>query len=100
MEKIAETSVETDTPIEINLSRIEKAYNKPQSEFFKLAAEYGCKAIIGIDAHTPEALLQKEKLEKAIELADKYSLNLIEKLELKPPRLALPCKTKILQKQS
>lgn len=87
MDKLLKTAIETDTPLEINLRGIWNYSHYPSERFFKLAAKYGCKVIIGIDAHTPEALAFGTDLDKAYRIVNKYSLNLIERAELKTPRL-------------
>lgn len=88
MEKIIIASVETDTPLELNIPRIWNSFDKPQEEFFKMAGKYGCKAIIGADAHSPEKLIPGEEYEKALEIAEKYSLNLLETVNLKTPYIS------------
>ena len=53
-----------------------------------MAGKYGCKAIIGADAHSPEKLIPGEEYEKALEIAEKYSLNLLETVNLKTPYIS------------
>lgn len=43
-------------------------------------AEIGNKVILGLDAHCAKQLANVECYKKAVELADKYNLNLIDEL--------------------
>ena len=70
-------------PLEINLLGIRNKRNYPNPLFWEIAAEEGCNVILGRDAHEPEALLQKEYEEKALEMVRKLGLNLLQTVELK-----------------
>jgi histidinol-phosphatase (PHP family) len=57
---IIETAMETNTPLEYNLLGLQHSLHDgkqgyPYPAFWQLAAEYRATAIIGIDAHTPDA---------------------------------------------
>lgn len=70
MEMICEASREYDIPLEVNLGSIaaiegnvpgkhktkDGEYPYPVAEFWKVAEEKGCKVLIGIDAHDPNAI--------------------------------------------
>ena len=58
-----------DYPLEVNLLGMLDHRHYPDLRFWKLAQESGCKAIIGYDAHTPDALLNTEEIELCIKLA-------------------------------
>ncbi len=67
---IIEKAVETDTPLEYNLLGLKHGINDgkpgyPHPSFWKIAGEYRVKAVIGIDAHTPEAYFERELYKKA-----------------------------------
>lgn len=69
---------EMEIPLEINL--LGMAYDKhyPNALFWEVAAEEGCSAILGLDAHAP-AHIQNERCEKrALEMARQLGLNLLE----------------------
>ena len=72
-------------PLEINLLGIRNKRNYPNPLFWEMAAEEGCDVILGRDAHDPDALLDKEPEEKALDLARRYGLHLLETVELKKP---------------
>lgn len=69
---ICEMASKNNIPLEVNLGSIsaieagikdkmiDGSYTYPVPEFWKIAQEYGCKVLIGIDAHTPEALKEKK----------------------------------------
>lgn len=57
---IIEKALETNTPLEFNLLGYARGKHNgrpgyPFPDFWRLAAEYGATAILGIDAHTPDA---------------------------------------------
>lgn len=83
LEKICITAKEHDIPLEINLSGIHKKAHHPSSTFLSVAAENGNTMIFGMDAHTPERVFDEEALTIGKELAKKYNLNVIDKLEIK-----------------
>lgn len=60
---ICKASIEYDVPLEINLGGIrrglvkvgeEKRYLYPYIPFWKIAAKYKCRVVIGVDAHCPD----------------------------------------------
>ena len=81
MRRLCQCAKELDVPLEINLLGIRKNRNYPNTEFWKIASECGCAAIMGIDAHEPEDILLEHTREAGKRLANEYSLNLLENLE-------------------
>lgn len=65
-------------PIEINLLGVQQYRHYPNEKFLSIAGKVGNTAIIGYDAHTPEALTDKECEKKCIELAEKFGLKLMD----------------------
>lgn len=54
---------ELDLPLEYNLAglrfrSVSKGWGYTSDEFWAIAAQYGCKAIIALDAHQPEVIGQ------------------------------------------
>ena len=47
-----------DSPVEVNLLGVADNRHYPSERFLRLAAERGCRATIGVDAHRPGALLE------------------------------------------
>ena len=70
-------------PLEINLLGLRDSRHYPNGSFWRIAAEEGCLAIIGSDAHSPQALLDYADEEKAIELAKRYEIDIIQRLDLR-----------------
>lgn len=88
MSEICRVSLETDTPLEINILGIQGRRQYPNDDFWRMVGEYGCKTVIGFDAHSPKALLDREALDKAFAMVEKYKLNFVEgELPLKRPVL-------------
>ena len=83
MRPLCRVAVETDTPVEINLLGIRDGRHYPNELFWQIAAEEGCKAVLGIDAHKPEEIADPEPEKKALELVKKYGLTLLETVPLK-----------------
>lgn len=87
MRRICLCSLETDTPLEINMLGIRDGRAYPKECLISLMGEYGCKVIAGEDAHSPDVVYREEDWRRVLEYADKYGLNLIDFAPLKTPRL-------------
>ena len=99
MEMICEASKECNIPLEINLGSIsaiaagipgktltrDGTYPYPVPEFWKIAEEKGCKVLIGIDAHDPQALQDRtsERIARKILKDAGINLEFLESFELK-----------------
>ena len=68
------------TYLEINILGISEKKHYPTEKFWRIPAEIGNKVILGLDAHCAKQLANVECYKKAVELADKYNLNLIDEL--------------------
>ena len=73
-------------PLEINLLGLVGNRNYPDSRFWEVAAEEGCCAILGVDAHSPLAFGDVNTEEKALLLANRYGLELLPTVPLRPIR--------------
>lgn len=71
-------------PLEINLLGVLYGKHYPCEEFFALAAEEGCKVILGMDAHNPAHVLNPEPEQKALEIVRHFGLQLLDTVELRP----------------
>ena len=89
--EICQKALEKDVPLEVNAGGIRRGYRKvgdeiqypyPNSHFFDIVGEVGCKVILGIDAHSPDDFNQDdfEALEK---FAWRHKLNVINIPEFK-----------------
>lgn len=65
-------------PLEINLLGVAENRHYPNPLFWQIAAEEGCRAILGCDAHKPEALLDTEAEKHARELASRVGITIVD----------------------
>ena len=68
-------------PLEINLLGMQEGKQYPNPVFWQIAAEEGCTAILGADAHSPEGVRNDEFEARARELADRCGIPVLERLE-------------------
>ena len=90
--RIIEAAIKNDVYLEINANGIAKGarrtdsgkeqYLYPREEFWNLVSGTKAKVVIGADAHKPEAL-GYEAVEKAIEFAKQFDLNMCDFVEFK-----------------
>lgn len=78
MKRLCKAMKKADVPLEINILGLWEGRQYPAERFLKLAQETGNKAIIGMDAHAPEQLFNKETVERAKKLCEKYQLELVD----------------------
>lgn len=82
MGRLCRAARECGMPLEINLLGLYLQRQYPNPKFWEIAAEEGCKVVLGVDAHQPEALLDIETERKAREMVKTYGLELLETVEL------------------
>ena len=68
-------------PVEINMLGVSQYRNYTSELFLSIAKETGNTAIIGCDAHDPSSLTNTEQIAACEELAHKFGLPLIDRLE-------------------
>ncbi|MBR2472618.1 MAG: histidinol-phosphatase [Clostridia bacterium] len=83
MQRLCAAAKELDMPLELNLLGLKDGRNYPNELFWEIAAAEGCKAILGCDAHSPEALSDIIVEKKARALAEKVGIEIIDTVELK-----------------
>ena len=71
-----------DIPLEINLLGLRTNRHYPRPHFWQIAGEEGCKVILGCDAHDPVSFLDETGPKAAMELVNRFDLNLIQSAEL------------------
>lgn len=94
--RIAQASLYYDVPLEINLNgfhygkkayqiegNVQMRYPYPFREFWQIIASYGCEVLYGVDAHTPIAFLESDRIELAKEILKDIPLRFIEGIEFK-----------------
>ena len=83
MRELVRAAKQSNTPLEINL--LGMAYNRhyPNEHFWEIAAEEGCQAILGLDAHAPDHIMNLETEQRALEMVQRLGLELLEAVQLK-----------------
>ena len=69
MRRICRAAKEESVPLEINLLGIRSKRSYPDPDFWRIAGEEGCSAVLGCDAHTPEDACDPVSEAKARSLA-------------------------------
>ena len=73
-ERLCRAAKEAGTPLEINLLGIRTGRNYPNPDFWRIAGEVGCTAVLGCDAHTPRDAYDAESIPKAKALASRFNV--------------------------
>lgn len=76
MRRICREARSCGLPLEWNLLGMTKKRNYPDLRFWEIAAEEGCECILGWDAHQPQAMLDAQTQQKALEMIHNLGLNL------------------------
>lgn len=85
MERLCRKALETDTPLELNLLGAGTHRHYPDDRFWAIAGRVGCTAVLGCDAHKPEALLAARAELLCRTLAERHGLRLQETVPLRKP---------------
>lgn len=75
--RLCEGAKDMKIPLEINLLGIREKKHYPNARFFEIAAKVGNEIILGIDAHEPEVLCDKNAEKIALEMVKALNLKLI-----------------------
>ena len=78
MKRLCEALKAKDIPVEINILGLWEGRQYPGKRFLEIAKETGNTAIIGIDAHAPKHLLNKDAIKKAELLCEEFGLPLVD----------------------
>lgn len=73
---------EKNLPAELNMLGAYQGRNYPCDKFLRIMQEVGNTCIVGIDAHDPAHLTNREGYEMCRKLIEKYHLNMIEKIDI------------------
>ena len=87
--RLCECAREMRIPLEINLLGLGGGRAYPDERFWRIAAEVGCEAIIGCDAHYPEMLTDTAVIERGFRYAERFGIKMVRELSLRDPRSAL-----------
>jgi histidinol-phosphatase (PHP family) len=69
---------EKEIPLEINVLGLWEQRPYPSTRFWEIAGKIGNTAVIGIDAHAPEQILNSEAIHKAEQFCETYGLKRVE----------------------
>ena len=83
MRRLCQAANQTGTPLELNLLGIRADRHYPNKAFWEAAAEENCPVVIGIDAHSPEEVLNTTAEVTAMEIISEYGLQVLETIPLR-----------------
>ena len=85
---LCQAARDMDLPLEFNLLGLQRAESElergwqsyPNPDFWHIAAETGCKAIIGFDAHSPDFILRTELYDEALAALTSLGMTIVKSL--------------------
>lgn len=77
---------ELNLPVEINRLGMSDHRHYPTDRFFRLAAEEGLSAIIGIDAHSPTSLVDTTAIRACFDMAKRCGIQVLDDLKITTAR--------------
>lgn len=83
MERIIREAVRLDMPLEYNLLGRALNRNYPTDSFWRLAADFPARVILGCDSHAPERVADKEEIEAAEKYLKRLGIKPTDEIELK-----------------
>lgn len=81
MSRLCDYAKEKDMPLEFNLLGFMSGRHYPNESFWKIASKYQNKAIIGFDAHSPDALLKDDIYQQAFNYLSSLDVELIDTIK-------------------
>ncbi|MGN1095545.1 MAG: hypothetical protein ACI4QR_04080, partial [Eubacteriales bacterium] len=87
MTRLCRAAKEYSIPLELNCLGAATGRCYPSERFFKIAGSVGNSVIIGIDAHSPEFLQNKDAVRRCEEISRKFDLFPIRELKIKNPKI-------------
>lgn len=78
MSRLCEWLAAHDSPVEVNLLGIHGKRHYPSERFLRIAADCGCKAVLGVDAHDPARLLDPVPEAEARAMCARAGLPVVE----------------------
>lgn len=84
MRRLCRAAKQCDIPLEINLQGQRRGRHYPNPVFWEIAAEEGCKIVIGCDAHKVEDIVSPEEVKVAENFAAQFDIQLLPTIELRP----------------
>lgn len=81
MSRLCKFAKGRNIPLEINVLGLREGRNYPNTEFWRIAAQSGCNAVIGADAHHAQHVFDAENIRRAENFADTLGIKIIDSLE-------------------
>ncbi len=82
MSRLVDYSVSKNIPLEFNIQGFEYGRNYPDERFLKMASKAGAPVILGIDAHSPEQIVQPEEVEGLTDFLDRCGITYNQEIGL------------------
>lgn len=83
MRRLCVRAKELGVPLELNLAGFHRKNCYPAPEFWKIAGELGCRAVVGCDCHRPKLINLPEDYAGILEFAAQYGVKVEDGLPLK-----------------
>lgn len=83
MKRLCNAAKKYDIPLEFNMLGYRDHRHYPSKEFWKIAGQVGCKAVIGFDVHNPAHMGSQADFNSAKIFLNEYGITPLEKLEIK-----------------
>lgn len=84
MQRLCRAANALKMPLEVNMQGWRSKFSYPRGDFWAIAAEENCTAVIGTDAHKARFTCALEEINAiTAEFVDRYGLKLAEQLEIK-----------------
>jgi len=80
--RLCRAAAKRGTILEYNLLGLREARHYPDERFWRIAAEEGCRAILGLDAHAPEQLSSRDGVDEAFAALARLGVSPVEDLPL------------------
>ena len=81
MRRLCRRARDLHVPLEINLLGMQEGKQYPNPNFWRIAGEEGCTAILGADAHWPEGVRNDAMESRARAMADRCGVPILERLK-------------------
>lgn len=85
MTRLCKAAKERSIPLEINLLGLREHRNYPSAQFWEIAGDLRCPAVIGCDAHSPEDLADPNNLKAAEAFAKRFGILPNQNITLRKP---------------
>jgi histidinol-phosphatase (PHP family) len=83
-DRLIHAAIANGIPLEVNMYGMIDGRHYPNPLFWERAAKHGAAVILGRDAHSTARVHAPEEFNTAYRFIEKYGLNLIESIEIKP----------------